>query len=108
MLDRLIIRHVEMQDEIEDNANEAVEKMIKKIDIDKLIDDPETELSRVADEIKQEILDEHAPEAIKNGVAIGKEIESLKRTIKIPKTKDPKLNEGEVDIEPEIGNKGKD
>ena len=99
MLDRVIISHLDEMDKVSDEAEGLIEKVIKSLDIDEVLDDPMGTMQEVSEVVKEILLYNIIPKAIKNGEDFVSAIESLKRgeKIEIPDSSNPNLNKELVD-----------
>lgn len=75
MPDRVIINHYKKVKELEEKLTKEVDFIIQHIDIDNLIESPETELFEIISEIKMLIEDEYIEKAAEMGIDFGKLIE---------------------------------
>lgn len=97
MLDKIINEHVDKQDAIEEKAAKDIDQIIDSIKIDALIADPQAVLGQIVEAVSNQVKEAYWPEAVQNGIEIGKTINGLKRDIKIQKTSDPHLNKDSQD-----------
>ena len=94
-MDKLINSHIDKLEEIEDAMDSDIEKALSQIDIDAIMENPEVELARITEALKQRFIDEYAPKAVEIGVQFGKSVEKKidqDKTIKVDDSNDPKLN----------------
>jgi len=96
MLDKVIHSHLNEMDKLEIGFEADIDNIMKHISIDRIMENPQKEiLNRVAD-VEDALLHYYAPEAIDNGLKLAKKIKEYiakDKEIKVPKSKDPKLNE---------------
>uniref|UniRef100_A0A6H1ZEK9 Uncharacterized protein n=1 Tax=viral metagenome TaxID=1070528 RepID=A0A6H1ZEK9_9ZZZZ len=95
-MDKLINKHVDNIEILENQLDLIIENEISKIDIDAILDNPKAELQRVIDIIKRIFLDEYADKAIELGFDFGRKMDKKiedDKTILIDNSKDPKLND---------------
>jgi hypothetical protein len=92
MLAPILHKHLDQQDSIDAESKAAVDKILGGMDIKALIEDPQQELGRVADEVSNLIIDKYQPLAHQEGVKLAEEVK--KRDIKVDPSKDPTKNEG--------------
>lgn len=96
MLDKTILDHVEKMQEKEDLLKEDIDNIIKHIDLDVVIENPQEALQEVADYISEYIQDKYFEDASKNGFAFAKDVKRDGK-IEIPKSNDPQLNKDVFD-----------
>lgn len=92
MLDSVLKQHLDEQEKIETAIDEDFEQLMNGISIDDLISEPQEVLMRLVEDYKQILLEKYYPDAVKNGLELAEEIEK-DGDIKIPKSKDPNLND---------------
>jgi hypothetical protein len=94
-MDKLINRHLDLQDELEESVKVRIDELIQKINIVSIIADPADELGKVASTIQEEIDDQYYGEAMKNGLQFAKDIQKYRKKDKdiiVEDSNDPKLN----------------
>lgn len=92
VLDSVLKQHLDEQEKIETAIDEDFEQLMNGISIDDLISEPQEVLMRLVEDYKQILLEKYYPDAVKNGLELAEEIEK-DGDIKIPKSKDPNLND---------------
>lgn len=92
MLDKIIIKHLDKMQALEEQAQADIESIFKALDIDEVLDDPEGAMVQVATLVGEMIEIKILDECVKNGIEIAQKISELERDIKIQKTNDPKIN----------------
>ena len=92
-MDKLINIHINKMDKLEIDIDNEIDKAMKKITIDDIMNDPEETLIAIVQVIRDSMVEKYGVEAIDEGIKFAKAIERLKRDIKVPKTDDPNLNE---------------
>lgn len=96
MLDKVILTHVEEMDNVEERIKEDLDKLIDTLDVDELMNDPEKVLQTFTAYVNEYIQNKYWEVAAKNGIEFANSIRK-DGDIQVPKTNDPKLNEGEID-----------
>lgn len=97
MLDKVIHKHIDSMDILEQGLSEDIDKLIASIDISTLIDNVDTSIEEIVVAIESLIQDKYAHVAIDNGILFAREVESLKRDIKVQDSNDGTLNEDQFD-----------
>lgn len=103
-LDKIIHIHLDKMEKLEDELEQFIDKVYEGIDIDAVIEDPEIELMRVTELIKQEIIDKYSIEAMETGFEFADKVnETIAEgdKIEVDDSSDPNFNKGKVDIEGE-------
>ena len=95
-LDKVLIKHLDEQDALEENIEADIEKLISDIDVSVLIHDPEMILMEIVEAVQDILKEEYYAMAAKNGVRLAEDIEE-DGDIQIPKSDNPNLNEGVFD-----------
>jgi len=95
-LDKVLIKHLDEQDALEENIEADIEKLISDIDVSVLIHDPEMILMEIVEAVQDILKEEYYAMAAKNGVRLAEDIEE-DGDIQIPKSDNPNLNEGGFD-----------
>ncbi len=97
MLNKVLIKHLDEVDALEADVEADIDKIMKAIDIDECIENPQEALLIITNAIKELVLLKYADRAAKLGLDVVKGIEGSKK-IKIQQTDNPKLNKGINDI----------
>jgi len=100
MLDKVIHKHIDRIDSIEEAIDKEIDKLVEHIDIDDIIADPETVVDEITGIVKTLITEKYAKEAIDLGLQFAATVKNMikqDKEIKVPKTKDPKLHEDIVE-----------
>ena len=100
MLDKVIHKHIDRIDAIEEAIDKEIDRLISGIDIDDVMANPEAVINEVMILVKGAITEKYAKEAIDAGLQFAATIKNMikqDKEIKVPKTKDPKLNEDIVE-----------
>jgi len=95
-MDKIINKHIDKIEEIENNLDLIIEQEILTIDIDEVIRDPQNTLLQVAQNIKDIFLDKYGHDVVELGIQFGKAIQKKidqDKTIKIQDSNDPTLND---------------
>lgn len=95
-LDKVLLKHVEDVDKIEDEVGEYIDSMLLAIDMSALIANPQETLSQFVDEVQDMLKEDHYPEIAKKGIELAREIEQ-DGDIDIQRTDDPTINKDQVD-----------
>ena len=85
-MDKIINKHIDKIEEIENNLDLIIEQEILTIDIDEVIRDPQNTLLQVAQNIKDIFLDKYGHDVVELGIQFGKAIQKKidqDKTIKI-------------------------
>lgn len=96
MLDKIIHKHIDRIDEIQEAIDKEIERVYKGLNIDEIIKGPTTAIYEAMTIIKTIIIERYAKEAINSGLELAEVIKRLMaqdKEIKVSKSKDPKLNE---------------
>jgi hypothetical protein len=91
MLDKIIHKHLDQMDEIQNKIDADISLIMENIDIDAVIENPHDALSKVADTLSDLIEEEYLEESIKQGIEFSKEIARAKK-ITVSDSSDPKEN----------------
>jgi SepF-like predicted cell division protein (DUF552 family) len=94
-MDKLINKHIDQIEDIENNLDLIIEQEILTIDIDEVIRDPQNALLQVAQNIKDIFLEKYGHDVVELGIQFGKAIQKKieqDKTIKVDDTNDPKAN----------------
>lgn len=92
MLDKVLIKHLDDQEEIEDAIDKDIEKLIMEININQLMADSKNVLVDLVSIIFDKIKNEYYNKVTENGIKLARDIVK-DGDIQIPKTNDPNLNE---------------
>ena len=92
MIDHVIHKHHDKIDDIQKDLQDDIDVILKNIDIDAVIDNPQMVLDVVVRVISEKILDDYLQKAVEAGLEFSKEIGKAK-LIKVEDTNDPKANE---------------
>lgn len=92
MLDPVIHKHHDKIDEIQNSVKEEIDNILKEIDIDEVINDPQGSMEVIVEVIKEKILGDYMPDAVDAGIEFAREIAKAK-AIKVDDSKDPQKNE---------------
>lgn len=95
-LDKVILDHVEEIQSIEDEIGETIDFMIDDINIDAVIDNPESALNEFTSHIIDLLDKEYFNKAMEKGIELAKEVKK-DGDIQIVKSKNPTLNKGLVE-----------
>jgi len=77
-MERTLNDHLEKVEGLEDQVSQDIDDIIKSIDIDLLIDNPESIVIRIADIIKEVLVEKYIPEAFGLGVDLSKVMKNVK------------------------------
>jgi hypothetical protein len=91
MLDKIINRHLDVMDKVEESIAEDISRIIQKIDIAAIMQNPFDELSEITEAVKKLLEDEYIPKAINEGAMFSKAIEKDGDII-IQDSDNPELN----------------
>lgn len=94
-LDKVLHKHIDSMEEIEEMLKEDIELIISSIDKIKLLDSPSQSMAEIADEIAVLMEDKYIPMAAKNGLDLTGVINRLNKKDKeivIDPSKNPKEN----------------
>ena len=94
MMDKTIHNHLDRVMDIQDSAQKMLEEVFKSLDLRRILKNPTAELANAA-HVAYAIADSHARDAVSEGGRFAKEVVE-KGTVKVEKSKDPNLNEGEL------------
>ncbi len=92
MLSPVINKHHDKIEGIQKKVEDDIDEILKSINIDAIIDDPQGVLDSVVEVVRETILSDHMEPAVKAGLEFAKEIEKAK-SIKVDDSKDPQKNE---------------
>ncbi len=90
-LDKVLISHLEKQDELEDGIEADVDTLVDKLSIPDLMQGAEEILLGLVAAVQEQLKESYYPESAKNGVEFATDIEK-DGDIQVPKTDDPVLN----------------
>ena len=90
-LDKVILDHIEEVDELEDQVAVDIDKLINKLNIDAVIENPKQALEQLTEMITKLLNDKYYPEVAVKGLAFAKDVVK-DGEIKIDISKDPTLN----------------
>ena len=90
-LDKVLISHLEKQDDLEDGIEADIDALVNKIKIPNLMNGAEEVLIELVALVQEQLKEEYYPESAKNGVEFATDIEA-DGDIQVPKTDDPVLN----------------
>lgn len=91
-LDKVIIKHLEDQDILEERIDKEIESMLASIDIVNLISSAESVLEAFVEDLQIRLKKSYYSTSSKNGIELAHSI-IKDGDIKIPNSKDPNLNE---------------
>jgi hypothetical protein len=92
MLDPVINKHHDKIEEIQADLQIDIDSIIKSIDIDALIDDPQEVMEAVSLIISDKVTTDYLEPAVMAGIEFAKDIQKAK-SIKVDDSKDPQKNE---------------
>lgn len=98
-LDKLLIRHIDEMDLLEEGLKEDIDHIYEQINIDSVIEDPEGVFTNIAAAVATLLEEKYYIQASKIGSDFAKAVEKDGH-IEIPKTKDQTLNK-DLDTESE-------
>lgn len=94
-MDKLINKHIDQLDALEEDFDKKLTAAIQTIDIDAVLENPEAEMQSVIEVVKAEFLSEIAPRAIELGMQFAEQIKDRikkDKDIKVEDSSNPKLN----------------
>ena len=94
-LDKVLIKHLDNQDVLENQIEDDIESLIRGIKISDLMNSSEEIFLNIVEQIQIRLKDVYYPKTSENGIKLAEEIEADGDII-IPISKDPNLNEGLV------------
>ena len=92
MLDKVIHKHLDVMDEIEESMHKDIKKIIDGIDIKLIMNNPYNEMINIVYMIKKKLLDDHIPKAIQAGFKFSKDIKKDGEIV-VTQSNNPTLNE---------------
>lgn len=95
MLDKIINKHIDKQEVIENRAEKDIDTLLSALDINAILADPLEALLAVVEELKSLVIEDYAIEAVKNGKEFSDIVTKLKKSgkdIVIEDSDDPNLN----------------
>lgn len=95
-LDPIIHKHLDAIDAVKDRVDEDIDKAMAGIDIDALLKDPRSELLLAMAFVQRRLVDVHIPEALKEGVALSKDIKKDGDVV-VQDSTNPNLNKEQLD-----------
>jgi len=95
-LDKVLIKHLDEQDILEDNIEKDIDSLVLKVNIKDLMNGSEDALLNIVEVLQQRLKDDYYKEASENGIKLAKSIE-MDGDIQVPDSKDPNLNEELLD-----------
>ena len=93
MLDKTIHAHLDKQEKLEIAVEDDIDALIKVVSVKKIIESPEEFLLAIVEEVKNNIKENYAQEAIENGIQFAKDIQETNKKIKIQRATDGKMND---------------
>jgi len=91
-LDKVVIKHLDVMEALEERLDKEIDGLYKKLNIDELIENPEGALIDFSAQVKDLLEYRYFPEAAEEGIGFAQKVEK-DGSIEVPKSKDPKLNE---------------
>ena len=91
-LDKVIVSHIEKQDDLEDGIESDIDTLVDNISIEAIMANPEEALLVIVAQVQDDLKAKYYPESAKNGVELAVTIEA-DGDIQVPKSNDPELNE---------------
>lgn len=91
MLDRVIHKHLDRMDAIEDSLKEEIERIINSINVDLILKNPDAELMMIIAMIKRTLLDDFIPLALEEGVKLSQDIKKDGEIV-VEDSNNPNLN----------------
>lgn len=92
MLDKVVIKHLDEMDLLEDDIDKDFEAILSEIDIDEIIDDPMNHMMALAEDMQTLLEEKYYDRAVANGITFARQI-TEDGDIKIDRSKDPNKNE---------------
>lgn len=94
MLDKMIHSHIDDMDELEDDIQDAIDKILNlnEKDISDLVENPILATNMIASRVFSLIEDEYSSRAVQLGVDFAKDIEKRKNDIVLQSGDDPDVN----------------
>jgi hypothetical protein len=96
MLDKTIHKHLDQMDAFQEEADAGIEKVMKNIDIDDLMDDPDAYLKNVIESVKSDVVDKMAERVVMAGRSFVNAVDK-KDEIVVDDSQDPQKNKELVD-----------
>ena len=96
-LDKVLINHLEKQDELENAIEEEIESLISGLDIKDLISNAEEVLLSLVEKVQQSLKDSYYLKSSENGIVFAKDIID-DGDIKVTDSNNPTLNEKVLDV----------
>ena len=96
MLDKVLIKHLDEQDELETRIDEDIETLVLDLNLADLMNDVEDALMTVVENLQELLKSEYYTTAAEQGINLARAIEE-DGDIQIPKSKDAELNKGVLD-----------
>jgi len=90
MLDKIVLKHLDDMNIIEESLNKNIDTLIQAIDIDNVFNAPKKEIMEVAASVKGVIEKKYSLDAMKQGDKFAQEMKT--RTIKVADSTDEDLN----------------
>jgi len=95
-LDKVIIKHLDEMDKIEEAIDKDIEKLYKMLDIDVLMQEPEEVLGVFVTRVQNILEDKYFPEAAKKGIEFAEKVKA-DGSIEVEKSNNPNLNKELID-----------
>lgn len=95
MLDQVIVKHLDAMDILEESIENDFDEILRDIDIDLIIDNPQEVLQMAAEDMENLLIEKYYTIAAENGIKFAKSIID-DGDVKIQKSDDPNLNEGKI------------
>lgn len=94
MLDKIIRDHIDEMEAIENNIEKEIDELLKGMDVDALMNDPEAAIMEVVNILSERLIQEYIPRAAEKGIEFAKKIQETKKDIVVQDTTNPKVNQG--------------
>ena len=95
-MDKIINTHLDKIEELENEFNEDLGKLIGDLNIKAVIDNPEAEMLQLKEDIKELYLNKYAERAVELGISFAELIQKkmdADKTIKVDDSENPNLNQ---------------
>lgn len=96
MLDKVIHKHIDNMDRIEDTFNKELDKIYNALDIDDILNNPESVLIDFVNYVGGRIEEVYSYQAVKEGLRLSDTLKRLNRDVVIVDTDDQNINEDVV------------
>lgn len=96
MLNRILHRHLDKTDVLNEQVDKDIDKLIQSIDIESVMITPQATIFEIVQELEELLIEKYGPQAVENGLKLALVIKRMQRENKdiiIQDTDDPNINQ---------------